>query len=272
MADVIAAYASLEQWQAASDRSKEAPVQRAATALQGRCQVCGGSVRFGTDAPGNPSTREGLNCSACHCNARQRAAAALLLDAIRDTAAARVYSTEQASPLHVALRRQLPGLRGSEFVATMPRRLRLSQWLWRQGVFEWVHRQDVTALSFGDACFDGVITLDVLEHVPDFAAALREFSRILRPGGTLVLTVPFYAGRMQSQLLAAIRADGSIQHLQPAEYHGDPLGSGVLCFHHFAWDLLDAMRAAGFSTAEAVRMQDRENGLPEPLWLLRARR
>jgi hypothetical protein len=45
----------------------------------------------------------------------------------------------------------------------------------------------------------------------------------------------------------------------------------VLCFHHFGWDLLDAMRESGFAEAEALRIADPERGLPEPQWVLRAR-
>ena len=39
--------------------------------------------------------------------------------------------------------------------------------------------------------FDAVLCSEVLEHVPDPVAALREFSRLLRPGGILILTAPF---------------------------------------------------------------------------------
>jgi SAM-dependent methyltransferase len=49
---------------------------------------------------------------------------------------------------------------------------------------------DGTALPFADASFDRIIASEVMEHVPDDLAALAEFERVLRPGGTIAITVP----------------------------------------------------------------------------------
>lgn len=49
---------------------------------------------------------------------------------------------------------------------------------------------DATALPFPDEWFDAVLLSEVLEHVPDDAAALAEIRRILRPGGVLAVSVP----------------------------------------------------------------------------------
>lgn len=47
-------------------------------------------------------------------------------------------------------------------------------------------------LPFPDASVDLVTAFDVLEHVPDDRTAAREFRRVLRPGGSTVVSVPAY--------------------------------------------------------------------------------
>lgn len=49
---------------------------------------------------------------------------------------------------------------------------------------------DVTALDYPEASFDSVVCLEVFEHVDDYEALLSEAARVLRPGGSLVLSTP----------------------------------------------------------------------------------
>jgi SAM-dependent methyltransferase len=52
---------------------------------------------------------------------------------------------------------------------------------------------DIASIPEPDASFDAVMCIEVLEHVPQPVEALRELVRLLRPGGTLILTAPFCA-------------------------------------------------------------------------------
>jgi len=53
------------------------------------------------------------------------------------------------------------------------------------------HYYDGTRLPFDDASFDTVLSVQVLEHTPSPQALLNEMARVLRPGGTLLLSAPF---------------------------------------------------------------------------------
>ena len=49
---------------------------------------------------------------------------------------------------------------------------------------------DATCLPFDDESFERVIASEVLEHIPDDGAAFAELARVLKPGGTLAVTIP----------------------------------------------------------------------------------
>lgn len=54
---------------------------------------------------------------------------------------------------------------------------------------------DITAIEQPDATFDVIYCSHVLEHVPDDRQALREFYRVLKPGGWAVILVPITADK-----------------------------------------------------------------------------
>jgi SAM-dependent methyltransferase len=45
-------------------------------------------------------------------------------------------------------------------------------------------------LPFADGSFDRVLCTEVLEHIPDDRATIREIVRVVRPGGTAAVSVP----------------------------------------------------------------------------------
>jgi SAM-dependent methyltransferase len=63
---------------------------------------------------------------------------------------------------------------------------------------------DIASIPVPDDSFDVVLCTEVLEHVPEPIAAVRELARILRPGGRLLLSAPL----------------GSILHQEPFHFYG----------------------------------------------------
>ena len=63
---------------------------------------------------------------------------------------------------------------------------------------------EITAIPLEDGCLDAVLCTEVLEHVTDPMAVLKEFSRLLKPGGRLLLTAPML----------------SFVHMEPYHYYG----------------------------------------------------
>ena len=55
-----------------------------------------------------------------------------------------------------------------------------------------VHFGDIQNLPFDDDTFSLVLATDIIEHVQDDANAMRELTRVLAPGGRLLITVPAF--------------------------------------------------------------------------------
>ena len=112
--------------------------------------------------------------------------------------------------------------------------------------------EDITHLTLGDASLDLIVSSDVLEHVSDLHRAFEESSRVLRPGGMHLFTVPVCPLTERR----AILVEGGIQHLLPAEYHLDPLDpKGVLAFWNIGLDLPEVMADAGLDISIAMGPQ-----------------
>ena len=68
----------------------------------------------------------------------------------------------------------------------------------REGLYGAIdHVSDITALPLPAAAFDVVLCTEVLEHVPEPIAAVGEMARVLRPGGSMLLTAPLGSGLHQ---------------------------------------------------------------------------
>jgi len=79
-------------------------------------------------------------------------------------------------------------------------------------------------LDYPDNSFDGLYTMETLVHAPDYKAALKEFKRVLKPGGRIVLFE--YSMPSQDKMNARERQafkiinEGSVMYSYPYFVHG----------------------------------------------------
>jgi len=238
---------------ALQEQSHLVPAKAQAFELPGYCVVCGKPVNLRTDfefaaadesGKLTPAWRERQMCQ-CHLNCRLRSSFHFLKDLLGLNRNAAVYATEQQSYLFAYLRQAFPLVVGSEDLGTAVPRGR-----WNR---EGLRNEDLAKLTFADASLDCIFSLDRLQCVPDYSAALRDWARCLRPDGRLLLTVPFAFDRLQSAPRAEADGQGGFIHHQPPIYHHDPVNpKGALSFHDFGWDLLTTIEQAGFDKAELL--------------------
>lgn len=211
--------------------------------------------------------RESIACSQCGLSGRKRQALSVVLSEVASGAFTRIHVLERITPMFSMLRAKGLPVEGSEYIgaACAPGSLHKVREIE-------VRHEDVHNLSYADGELDMICHFDVLEHVADYRRALSECARVLRPGGVMIFTVPFFGGA-QHQIRAELK-DGEIIHHSPPAYHGNPMSaSGSLVYFIPGWPLLANLRDVGFSRAEIGLSYDPFQGIvsdnnPHPGWLM----
>ena len=71
-------------------------------------------------------------------------------------------------------------------------------------------------LPFEDASFDAILCIDAINHLPDRLAVLREWRRLLKPGGRMLFTDPLVVTGILSSEEVAIRSSMGLAFFAPA--------------------------------------------------------
>ncbi len=190
---------------------------------------------------GNPNYRELLLAGGFSPRQRTMLDVALSEIAAVPPRLARIYAHEALTPFALLLRSRYPRLICSEYAATEEARSALFP----------IPAIDISAAPFPDGVFDLVLSGDVLEHVPDLAASLRDTARILRSGGVLLASFPFMYMQDETKVQARLE-HGKLVTLAEPEYHGNPADpeAGSLVFQVPGWSILSLARQSGFAGAE----------------------
>ncbi len=109
---------------------------------------------------------------------------------------------------------------------------------------------DAFHLPFADATFDRIICSEVMEHVHDYRAALRELARVAKPGAKIAVTIP--------------TATSERLYLRLGDEYFESPGGHIRIFR--PRDLAEGMAAAGFDAVGCGFA----HGFHTPYWVLRS--
>lgn len=110
---------------------------------------------------------------------------------------------------------------------------------------------DALRLPFAEATFDRIICSEVMEHIPDDRSAAAELFRVLKPGGTIAVTVPSWGPELVNWAL-------------DSEYHAPASVGGHVRIYRKS-EISERLRTAGFSLTGSHKA----HALHSPYWWLK---
>lgn len=117
---------------------------------------------------------------------------------------------------------------------------------------------DFQNLHYADESFDYVIASDVFEHVRRDLDGFRQVYRVLKKGGTFLLTVP-YDHERQGTITRIDTSGVEDVHLMEPEYHGG--GGHTITYRNYGRELLATLHEIGFTVGH-LRSAVPAHGIP----------
>ena len=185
-----------------------------------------------------------VRCVRCRASAVTLSLVSVLKDLVPSLSSMDVYELSARGPLFAYLMTRARRVTCSEYFTDVP----LGEYCCG------IQCQDAQRLTYPSESFDLCTSTEVFEHVADDRRAFAEMWRVSRPGGWLVFTVPLDVHADRTIERARQLPDGKIEYLLEPEYHVDPIRPRrrILAFRTYGTDIVQALQAAGFSTAKLV--------------------
>ena len=219
--------------------------------VDGFCPVCEQAATF---ASKDDWLRDHFLCQSCGSQPRERALFSVLTQLRPDWRALAIHESSPGTAASRRLADQAPGYLPSQYDPSIPWGSVHPNGRWRS--------EDLERQTFADESFDLVVTQDVMEHVFALDLAVREIARTLKPGGLHICTVPIVNKEKPSVRRARRRPDGSVEHLLPPSYHGDPMSpDGVLVTIDWGYDIAAYWDAASGLTTTIWTIEDLGRGI-----------
>ena len=216
----------------------------------GRCPACARETRF---VAMEPLLRDHYLCTSCGSIPRERALMAVVEKYFPHWEGLVIH---ESSPVDRGASKRMR----EQCVAYIP-----SQYFPGKtpgSIVDKVRCENLEALSFADASIDLHLSQDVLEHVFHPSKVFREIARTLKPGGAHIFTVPLVNRHSVSKLRARLAADGSVEHLEPPIYHGNPVSEeGALVTVDWAYDICSHIFEACGLFTYVVQIDDLSRGI-----------
>lgn len=110
-------------------------------------------------------------------------------------------------------------------------------------------------LPINDQSYDGALVINVLEHIFEYRAFIAEIKRILKPGGKLIVVVPYlfpyHASPNDFHRYSASALKRALELAGFGDIHAQPLGTGICAAR---WQLLERLLPAPLRFLSAVAL------------------
>lgn len=203
---------------------------------EGYCPVCEAEATFRAEReePVPPQFlygffRGALKCQTCESIPRERSLAHVLNKYRPNWRQLKVHECSPGGRMSGKLWRETEDYTPTQYDPDIPWGERASK--------KGYQSENLEALTFQDDTFDLFVAQDVFEHIMFPDAAAKEIGRTLRPGGMCIMTFPAVRHSEPSRRRARLGADGEIEHILEAQYHGNPMGGGSLVTIDWGWDV-----------------------------------